>query len=1035
MPRSLLLALLLAGLVALAGCGEGTEVPEGLAGREPAALARLAVAADSSADRSFFFTDKAGAYFFDALAGAPTDPAMGFTVGGFRLASGWRWHFVEDSVGVGPGEITGGIVRPDFAARTYRQADSSGFLAGLLRAVRGPDLKELTETITLAEGALLVEVADSVGTVELRPLVTDRRGAAEYSTQAQGDALLIARGNYLEPRAGSTRPVWLAVVATDGAARVKAEEVTDHLGVRERGLAPGVVRFGTPGAVAFATGDTPEDAAAAARQALGRREDLLSRRAQRLAATLEGGSTIRTEDEAFNRAFDWARLSLEALVVEDSAGLQVVSGLPGADNPRGRSTLTVLPAFLALGQWERARQLLTTFGRAQRRDRRIDRFGRIPNEFADGRPQFTTVDATPVFVGAVGDYLRTTGDRSLVTDNSAEFWTRTVYAVRGLFEDTATPDGFLANRPGETWVQPFDGRGRVPRANRAVEAQGRFYQALRAMQPIALIMGQISGRPTSARAYADSAAALQRRFERTFVRDDRMADFVSTAGQRDDRLRPSGLLALQAFDLDPETERRVLERLTAGLVYPYGVSTLPQSDSLFYPYLDAPDFYERGAARYDGTVWTWLAGPLVSLLVPGAADLAYEQTEALQRLILDRGVAGAAAENLNAHPHPGEDEPRLGGAPVQPWTLAEFIRNAYQDYAGVGYRSGNTVVLEPHLPEAWGETTVTFRLGDGTVRARMQQSGGELSVSLVSSGRLPRGATARVRAFGQVKAVPLARVEGDTLVVGDSAAVTISPGAITLNGEETPADSSYAPPEAAAGLAFAEPEIRDEYPVMRQVKRSRVLGPAQVSRTNPLAIPILAWTDPDGDDWGTTATYTYPTTIPERTLDVSYLEITQDDSTQYVRIELADVADPEALGFQPALVALAFDTEEGGKTEVGRNSGYVFPKSNGYEFIVFVGDGLRIEDAKGRVLGEFGEMGNALVSTEEGAVTFSLPKFVLPALGRGTTVTLLVGANDESGDIGAFRSVRERADAGVGGGKVNAGDPNVYDVLNARVES
>ncbi len=1038
-PRSALLVLLL-GLAGCAGCGGDDAIPEGLAEREPAALARLAVAADSSAGRSFFFTDNAGAFFYDALAGPQTDPAMGLNVGGFRVVDGWRWHLVEDSLSLGPEHVAGGVVRPDFAVRTYRQADTSGVLAGLLRAVRGPELRSLTETITIAEGTLLVKVADSLGTLELRPTVSDRRGASEYTAQAEGDALLIARGNYLEPTPGSARPVWLAVAATDGTVRVQAEEIADGLGARERSVVLGAVRFPTPGTVAFATGTTPEAAAATARRSLGRRGALLAQRAEQLVEILDR-PTIRTEDEGFNRALDWARLSLEELVIEDSTGLQLVSGLPGTDAPVGRSTLTALDgAFLVTGEWERARRLLTAFGRAQRRDRRIDLFGRIPNEFTDGKPQFTTVDATPVFVGAVGDYLRTTGDRSLITDNGAEFWTRTVYAVRGLFEDTATPDGFIRNRPGETWVQPFDGRGRVPRAGRAAEVQGRFYEALRAMQPVALIMGQISGRPTSARAYGDSAAALQRRFERAFVRDDRIADFVAPNGQPDARLRPSGLLALDAFDLDPATEQRILRRTAADLAYPYGVSTLPQTDSLFYPYLVAPDFYEPAAARYDGTVWTWLGGPLVSLLVEqGATGLAYEQTEALQRLILDRGVVGAAAENLDAHPHEGEEEPLPGGAPVQPWTLAEFVRNAYQDYAGIHYRSGTTVVLEPHLPEAWGETTATFRLGDGWVRARIAQSAGELRVGLVPSGRLPRGATVRVRAFGQMKAVALAEARGDTLVVPlDSMVVTITPEAVTLNGEAAQADSSYAEADAAAwdGFAFAEPRLRDEYPVMRQVKQARTLGPAQVSRENPLAVPILSRTDPDGDDWGTTATYTYPTSIPPRVLDASYLEITQDDSTQYFRIEFAALADPSELGFQPTFVALAFDTEEdGGQTEVGRNSSYTFPKSNAYEFIVFVGDGLRIEDAKGRALGEFGDMGSALVSPEEGVVRFSLPKFVLPRLGRGTTVTLLVGANDESGSIGAFRSVRERADAGVGGGKVNSGDPNVYDILNARVES
>jgi hypothetical protein len=220
---------------------------------------------------------------------------------------------------------------------------------------------------------------------------------------------------------------------------------------------------------------------------------------------------------------------------------------------------------------------------------------------------------------------------------------------------------------------------------------------------------------------------------------------------------------------------------------------------------------------------------------------------------------------------------------------------------------------------------------------------------------------------------------------------------------------------------------------MRQVKQARVLGPEQISRTNALAIPSLSRTDPTADDWGTTATYTYPGRFPDGVLDAGYVEIAEDDSTTYFRIEMANVVSGAELGFQPTLVALAFDTEEDGKTDVGRNSRYRFPKAAGYEYIVFVGEGLRIEDAQGRVLGEFTEVGDALFDAEDDVITFSLPKFVLPDLGRGTTVSVLVGARDESGGVGAFRNVQERGDQNVGGGKIDPDDPNIYDVVNATV--
>jgi hypothetical protein len=212
-----------------------------------------------------------------------------------------------------------------------------------------------------------------------------------------------------------------------------------------------------------------------------------------------------------------------------------------------------------------------------------------------------------------------------------------------------------------------------------------------------------------------------------------------------------------------------------------------------------------------------------------------------------------------------------------------------------------------------------------------------------------------------------------------------------------------------------------------------VLGAEQISRSNPLAIPTLTRTDPDGDDWGTTATYTYPGRFPDGVLDASYVEIAEDDSTTYFRVEFANLVSGSELGFQPTLVALAFDTEEDGKRDVGRNSLYRFQQTEGYEYIVFVGEGLRIEDAQGRVLGEFTEVGDALFNVDEAAVTFSLPKFVLPDLGRGTDVTVLVGARAEGGGIGEFRRVQEQGDQNIGGGKINPTDPNVYDVVNAAV--
>lgn len=1049
-PRTGTLALLAVLFVlgtALTGCGGETDDTVRYVGNEPDALARLAVTAQAGDDRAVFFSDFADGYYYDALLGPQDNAAMGYVVGGFRMADGWRWWFPEDSLGLGPAERTAGVVRPDYAVRSYLEPDTTGLLARMIRRFQGPEHRRLTEIVTLANGALLVTVPDSVGVVELLPALSDRP-ADGYTVQRQGSTLLIARSNYMEAREDNPRRVWLAVAGAEGLVRTSrinlAQRYPGGQGVRDRSTAPGAVRIATPGTIAFASGNSPEEAAAAAERALAGRDDGLRQRQQRLVSVLEG-STIRTEDGAFNRAFDWARLTLEQLVQEDGERVDLALGVPGALAQPGWNTLQAMEgAFLATGEWERAAGMLRTYARNQRFDRRIDIFGRAPSRFVDGRPRYETADAAAVLVGSLGDYLRTTGNDNLVLGERNRFWTGPVYAQRG-YEDERqmrTADGFIRSREGETWVRRADTRrdGGV-RGPEAVEVQARYRDNLRTMERLAQIMGV----SRQAAEYRERGEEFDRRFQQAFLVEEngavRLADYRDGDGQPVGELRPSALYALRSFELDPETERRVLRHLSENLVFPHGVATRVQGDARFHPYIEDAEFYEADAARYEGTVWTALSGPLISLLVDhGAPNRAYEQARNIERLILDRGVVGAAAENVDAHPRAGEEDQEqpdlgVGGAPVQPFTLAEFIRTAYQDFAGIRYLAGNDVVLQPHLPESWGTTVAVFRVGDGRVRATMRQRGGELDVALVPQGRFPQNARVRVRAYGREQHVPLTRAGDNGPIAADSTALTISTERATLNGEEVQPSGTYQAPDPGfwEDFAWAEPEIPEEYAVMERVRDERQLTESQVARTNPLAVPRLTRADPEGDDWGTTATYTYPTGYPPRILDATYLEISEDDEAYYVRIEMANLVGPDEFGYQPTFMALAFDTEEGGQTQVGRGAAYRFPSASGYEYIIFIGDGVRMEDHSGRVLAEFSDLGPEVMNFETNTIQFALPKYILPALPRNALVTLLVGANEGGRPPGRFRPVHTDASERFGGGRINPRDPNVYDIVSGRI--
>ena len=1036
-------------IVVLLACGlaacSGDDPHTALAGGGPERLAALAVEVERPEEgdtldvaKATFQTDKAGAVWYDALAARADDPAMGFTVDGLPALDGWRWWLDADSVALGADDRLRGVARPDFAVRSYLERDTTGLMGRILKQVQRERPARISERVTLLDrGALLVEVADSVGVVGFQPIRSDRAAAGEYRVEDRDGALLFARADRVVPdslRATASGPIWTAVRADPGLVRSTAAATATPSAGRDAAFRLGELAFETPGRLVVATGPTPAAADSAARAALAGAAQAREARSRRIDALLED-VPFDTADETVDAAFRWSLLSLDALVRRDSGRATIDAGLPGAEPDTYPAVAWTLGAFLDTGQWELARSLITTIGERQLFDRRVDLLGRAPDLVtADGDAVFSTADATPLFLAAAGDYVRATGDRGLV-QGEPNFWFKTVFALRGLYEEdrrngnATTGPGFLATRDGRaTWLDADPERGGVERRGAPAEAQGALYRALGTATQFAEIMG-VSQR-SSASWYADTSAVLVRDLARTFDRDGLVLDRLDGAAARD--VRPGGLLALSLVDAYPSRGARA-RRLAERLVFPYGVASLAPDDSTFHPYIEADEFYSADAGRTQGAVWTWLAGPVATLMAQtGGTAPAAELLTAQARLLLDRGVVGAIPMLTDGHPRSEGALPRVGGAPVQPWSLAGFVRAVVEGGLGARYLDAQTLVVEPRLPESWGETTTALRLGGGRVGLRIEPQGDGVRAVVTPSGDLGEGATLRLRAAGRELDLPLVDVQGDTLVTArPEFTVEITSGGAEVGGGDAPTTAyAVADPETWDGFRFVQPEIVDEYPVMRIVENQRSLGDDQILRQNARARLRLTQTDPDGDDWGATGTFTYPTGYPDGVLDAIGLELSVDDSTTYIEAEFRVVAPRSVLGVPTTIAAFAIDTEDGGEARVGRGALYNFPDGDGYEYVIFAGEGLLIEDARGNQLGR---LEASVFNVETGRISFALPKFVLPDLDGGTTVTLLVGALDPSGGVGSFRRVVRQASDDAGGGRVDPRTPNVYDVVVGRV--
>ncbi len=129
-------------------------------------------------------------------------------------------------------------------------------------------------------------------------------------------------------------------------------------------------------------------------------------------------STVHTEDTRFNQGFAWARLSLDALVMQQH-GPGIFAGLPWFNNYWGRdSFISLAGTALATGRWEEAATLLDSFARFQDTDAGSPTYGRIPNQVSNNGVSYNTADGTPWFVLQADALRRRWSDAAF----AARFW-------------------------------------------------------------------------------------------------------------------------------------------------------------------------------------------------------------------------------------------------------------------------------------------------------------------------------------------------------------------------------------------------------------------------------------------------------------------------------------------------------------------------------------------------------------------------------------------------------------------------------------
>lgn len=419
-------------------------------------------------------------------------------------------------------------------------------------------------------------------------------------------------------------------------------------------------------------------------------------------------SYLATSDATYNKALNWAKAASRTFEVEEF-GQGIWAGLPWFRDNWGRDTFIALPGTLLVsGKFDAAKAVLANFARYQNLVEGDRNYGRIPNRVsADTAIIYNTVDGTPWMLREAVEYIRYTGDQQF----AAEMYKLAVPYFKGAMANFMDAQKLLTHDDADTWM---DARieGNLPwsaRGPRAVEIQALWYTAL---QDGAWLARQ-AGDEAHAKEWEDTAAQARANFLKLFWDGQAMADRLRADGSRDLKLRPNQLMLISIPNDDfvpPEVQARITKNAVSGLLYPYGIASLSQDDPYFHPRHENPSFHHKDAAYHNGTVWGWNAGFTVTALDKfGYQDLAWKLTQNLGTQILTLGTLGNMSELLDALP-----PLKPSGTFAQSWSVAEYARNAYQDY--VGFRPdlpANTLRFTPAVPAQWKTFTALLPFGQG----------------------------------------------------------------------------------------------------------------------------------------------------------------------------------------------------------------------------------------------------------------------------------------------------------------------------------
>lgn len=358
---------------------------------------------------------------------------------------------------------------------------------------------------------------------------------------------------------------------------------------------------------------------------------------------------------------------------ESTGGKTILAGYPFFED-WGRDTMIALPGVcISTRRYEDAESILRTFARYERN-------GLMPNLFPEGKsePMYNTVDAALLFINCVWLYYQAADSVDFVR----EMYPVMERIIRAYREGTdygiqMDEDGLI--RAGQeldqvTWMDVRVGEILpTPRHGKPVEINAYWYNALRIMEELAVLVGC---NRTEQAEYAQLAEKVKRSFTEKFWMEEKhcLRDVLSGT-KADEQIRCNQIWAVSMpfTMLDEKRERQVVDTVFEKLYTPYGLRTLEKDDPEFQPFYGG-EVLKRDLAYHQGTVWAYPLGAyyLAYLKVNHYSRSAVREVRAQLEVMdstLREGCVGQLPEIYD-----GENPVSSKGCFAQAWSTGEILR-------------------------------------------------------------------------------------------------------------------------------------------------------------------------------------------------------------------------------------------------------------------------------------------------------------------------------------------------------------------------